>query len=296
MTSRHDSSGEKLFDVFNYFILFILILICLYPFAYVVFASLSDSNQFMAHSGLLLHPLGFDLASYKAVFSNPNILQGYENTLIIVVGGTALNLLLTSIGAYCLSRKNVMLATPVMLGIVFTMFFSGGIIPVYLLVTQTLHLGDNLLALILPTAINTWNLIIMRTSFASIPEELIESARMDGASEPYILARIVMPLSMSVISVMLLFYGVQHWNAWFQAVIFLRDRGLYPVQLILREILIQNNTSAMSQSAGGGSDIYSIGETIKYATVIVTTLPILFVYPFLQKYFVKGVMIGAIKG
>ncbi|MBD2844043.1 carbohydrate ABC transporter permease [Paenibacillus sp. IB182496] len=296
MASRHDSKGERLFDVFNYVGLSILILACLYPFAYVVFASLSEANAFMAHSGILLHPLGLDFSSYKAVFSNPNILQGYRNTLIIVVGGTALNLALTSLGAYGLSRKNVKLATPIMLGIVFTMFFSGGIIPVFLLVTKTLHLGDNLLALILPTAINTWNLIIMRTSFAAIPEELIESARIDGASEPFILARIVLPLSMSVISVMLLFYGVQHWNAWFQAVIFLRDRELYPVQLILREILIQNNTSAMSQGAGSGSDTYSIGETIKYATVIVTTLPILFIYPFLQKYFVKGVMIGAIKG
>lgn len=292
---NHASKGEKIFDWFCYGFLSILVIVTVYPFLYVVFASLSDGNRFMAHSGLLLHPLGLNIESYKLVFTNPNIIQGYQNTLLIVIAGTALNLFLTTLGAYGLSRKNLMLGKPIMLIIVFTMFFSGGIIPIYILVTQTLNLGNNLLALILPTAINTWNLIIMRTSFATIPEELIESARMDGAHEVTILSRIVVPLSLPVISVMILFYGVHHWNAWFHAMMFMRDRDLYPVQLILREILILNNTESMSQNTAA-DDIYSIGETIKYATIIITTLPILFVYPFLQRFFVKGVMIGAIKG
>ncbi|WP_339221634.1 carbohydrate ABC transporter permease [Paenibacillus sp. FSL H8-0332] len=286
--------GEKLFDSLNVLLMVLLIIITLYPLWHVLNASLSDSNRLMAHSGLLLLPDGFNLDSYKLVLSNPSILSGYRNTLVIVVLGTALNLLFTILGAYTLSRKSFMLRNPIMLAIVFTMFFNGGIIPTYLLINNTLHLGNNLLALIVPGLVSSYNLIIMRTAFQGISESLLESARIDGAGEMRILWRIVVPLSMPVIAVMILFYGVGHWNSWFSAILYIRDRDLYPLQLVLREILIQNSTDSMTTSAAMG-DKEAIGESVKYATVMVATLPILFIYPFLQKYFVKGVMIGAIK-
>jgi len=289
------SLGSLLFDMVNVILMCLLIITTAYPFVYVIFASLSDSNMLVSHTGLLFQPLGLQMDAYNMVFSNPNILSGYGNTLLIVVGGTLINLLFTSLGAYGLSRKGLMLIRPLTIGIVFTMFFSGGLIPVYLLVYNGLHLGNSLWALVLPTAISTFNLIVMRTSFAAVPESLIESGRIDGAGEFKILFRIVIPLSMPVIAVMILYYGVAHWNSWFSAMIYLRDRELYPLQLILREILIQNSVDSMTSAAGGSDDKYSIGESIKYATIVIATLPILLVYPFLQKYFAKGVMIGAIK-
>lgn len=289
------SLSSLLFDMFNVILMCLIIIIAAYPFVYVIFASLSDSNLLVSHTGLLFQPIGLQFEAYKMVFSNPNIISGYGNTLIIVVGGTLLNLFITSLGAYGLSRKGLMLVRPLTMGIVFTMFFSGGMIPVYLLVYNTLNLGNTLWALILPTAISTWNLIVMRTSFAAVPDSLIESGRIDGAGEFTILFRIVLPLSMPVIAVMVLYYGVAHWNSWFSAMIYLRDRDLYPLQLILREILIQNSVDSMTNAAGGSDDQFSIGESIKYATIVIATVPILLVYPFLQKYFAKGVLVGAIK-
>ncbi|WNQ08888.1 carbohydrate ABC transporter permease [Paenibacillus aurantius] len=288
------SAGETAFQLCNNLFMALMVAITLYPFVYVVFSSISDSRLLLSHTGVLLAPLGFTLEAYTMVFKNPNILTGYLNTLILVVVGTALNLFMTSLGAYVLSRKGIAWTKPIMLMIVFTMFFSGGMIPMYLLVNNWLHLGDTLLALIIPGLISTWNLIILRTSFGTIPESLIESARIDGAQDFSILFRIVIPLSLPVMAVMVLFYGVGHWNSWFGAMIYLRDRELFPLQLILREILIQNNTSYMSGNASI-EDVEAIGESIKYATIVIATLPILFVYPFLQKYFVKGVMIGSIK-
>jgi putative aldouronate transport system permease protein len=181
-----------------------------------------------------------------------------------------------------------------MIMIVVTMYFNGGLIPFYLTV-KALHLDNSYLALIFPVAINTFNLIIMRTSFASIPDSLEESARIDGASHFNILFRIIIPLSKATIAVMILYYSVGHWNSWFNAMIFIRKRELFPLQLILREILIQNDTSNMSIGVDA-MDRESVAESIKYAIIIVATLPILTIYPFLQKYFVKGVMIGAVKG
>lgn len=286
--------GEYLFDILNTLLMCLLIVVTLYPFLYVFAASLSDSNRLLSHTGMLLLPVGFSLDAYQLVLQNPNILTGYANTLLIVTVGTCLNIFMTSLGAYALSRKQVLWSTPIMFMIVFTMFFSGGLIPTYLLVYKTLNLGNTLLALIIPGLISTWNLIVMRTSFAAIPEGLIESAKMDGASDFGVLFRIVLPLSMPVISVMILFYGVGHWNSWFPAMIYLRERELFPLQLILREILVTNSTESMMTNMGD-ADKHTIGESIKYATIMVATLPILIVYPFLQKYFAKGVMIGAIK-
>jgi putative aldouronate transport system permease protein len=201
--------------------------------------------------------------------------------------------LLTTIGAYFLSRKNVLWRTPIMFLIVFSMFFSGGLIPFYLTVSN-LHLYNSLWALILPVAVNTFNLIIMRTQFASIPDSMEESAVMDGAGHFTILFQIMIPLSLPTVAVIVLYYAVQHWNAWFNGMIFLQDKELYPLQLILREIMIQSDSSYMVQSLGAAEqEMYT--ETIKYAVVMVATLPILLLYPFLQKYFVKGVMVGALK-
>jgi putative aldouronate transport system permease protein len=221
------------------------------------------------------------------------IAVGYRNTLVVVVFGVMLNILLTAMGAYFLSRKRIMLKKAIMLIVVFTMFFNGGLIPFYLTV-RSVHIDDSLLALILPTAINTFNLIIMRTAFMAIPESMEESAKIDGAGHFTILFRIMIPLSMSTVAVMILFYGVANWNAWFNAMLFLRDRDLYPLQLVLREILIQNDTTSMV-AGGDTGDTQMVSQTIKYAVIMVATIPILALYLFLQKYFVKGVMIGAIK-
>jgi putative aldouronate transport system permease protein len=272
----------------------VLMVVTLYPFLYVLFASLSDPASMMQNRGLLFAPLGFTLAAYKAVLDNPMILVGYRNTLFYVVAGTTINMLMTVLGAYALSRKNVMLKNPVMFMIIFTMFFNGGMIPTFLLVGQTLGLQDTPWALILPGAISTWNLIILRSAFEAVPVALEEAARMDGANDFQILWHVVLPMSLPALAVILLFYAVGTWNAWFGAMIYLRDRELYPLQLVLREILVMSSTEAMTTGASS-SDVFQIGETIKYATIIVATLPVLFIYPFLQRYFVKGVMIGAIK-
>ncbi|TNJ65226.1 carbohydrate ABC transporter permease [Paenibacillus hemerocallicola] len=288
------SFGERLFDGANVIFLIMLSVVTIYPFLYVLFASLSDPAWVVQMRGLIWYPKDITLEAYKLVFANPAILTGYANTLFYVIVGTALNILMTSLGAYALSRESVMWKNPIMFLIVFTMFFNGGLIPTYLLVNN-LGLLDSRWALIIPSAMSAYNLIIMRTSFQGIPVSLEESAKLDGANDFTVLFRIVLPLSMPVVAVMILFYGVGHWNSWFNALIYLRTRDLYPLQLILREILITNSTDSMMTGVGG-ADKMPIGETIKYATIIVATIPILLLYPFLQKYFVKGVMIGAIKG
>lgn len=288
------SFGERLFDIANVVFMIILSIVTLYPFLYVLFASLSDPTWLVKVRGIILYPHGITFVAYKMVFQNPAILTGYANTLFYVVVGTSLNILMTSLGAYALSRQNVMWKNPIMFCIVFTMFFNGGLIPTFLLVNN-LGMLDSRWALIIPVAMSAYNLIIMRTAFQGVPVSLEESAKLDGANDFTVLFRIILPLSMPVIAVMILFYGVGHWNAWFNALIYIRTRELYPLQLILREILITNSTDSMMTGVGGG-DKMPVGETIKYATIIIATVPVLCLYPFLQKYFVKGVMIGAIKG
>lgn len=288
------SLGEKLFDAFNVVFMIALMITTLYPFLYVAFASVSQPSQMIQHQGILWGPLGFSLNSYKLVFQNPMILKGYSNTIIYMTTGTVLNVFMTALGAYVLSRKGVYFRNVIMFITVFTMFFSGGLIPFYLVV-RGLGMSDTLWALILPTAISTYNMIIMRTAFAGIPDSMEESARIDGANDFTILFRVIIPLAMPVVAVMILFYGVGHWNAWFNAMIFLKTREMYPLQLILREILIASSTDNMTTSVAS-ADLEPVAETIKYATIMVATVPILFVYPFLQKYFVQGIMIGALKG
>jgi putative aldouronate transport system permease protein len=265
-----------------------------YPLLYVVFASLSDPGSIVAHRGALLKPLGLTMDAYMRVLQNPMIAIGYRNTLFYVVVGTAVNMTLTCLGAYALSRQNVMFKRPIMILIVFTLFFNGGLIPTYLLVGQTLHMADTPWSLIVPTAVNTINLIILKTAFESVPVSLEEAARMDGANDFTILFRVVLPLSLPALAVVMLFYSVAHWNAYFQALIYIQSRDLYPLQLVLREILITSNVESMTTSVGS-SDTFEIGQTIKYATIVVATLPVLAIYPFLQRYFVKGALLGAIK-
>lgn len=286
--------ADTLFHIVNNTLMIILAFIMLYPVYYVAIASFSNAEQLVKFNGFLLKPLSPTLIAYQQAFKNPMILRGYANTLFIVVTGVLLNLLLTSIGAYFLSRRNVKLGKPIMIMITITMFFSGGMIPFYFAV-KSLGLDGTIWSLIFPSAINTFNLIIMRTSFSALPVSLEESAKIDGAGHVTILFRIILPISKSVLAVITLYYAVQHWNAWFNAMLFLKERSQYPLQLILREILIQNDMSAMSDSLGY-SELGFISETIKYATIVIATVPILCIYPFLQKYFAKGALIGSVKG
>lgn len=290
---RRLTPGDLVFRGLNGIFMTLVVTVTLYPFLYVLFASVSDPVRMGQHMGFLAFPLGFTLASYRRVLQNPMILGGYLNTLLYMSTGTALNLLLTTLGAYVLSRKRLLLRDAIMFFIVVTMFFSGGLVPFYLIV-RGMGLQDKIWAMILPTAISSYNLIVMRTAFAAVPDSMEESSRMDGANDLRILFQIYLPLCMAVVAVMILFYAVAHWNAWFNAMIFLRSRQKYPLQLILREILIASTTEDMMTEAAA-MDKEPIGETIKYATIIVATLPILFVYPFLQRYFIHGVMIGALK-
>ena len=297
MIEKKTISG-RVFDFSNAILMLFLMLICLYPLLYITFASISDPRWVMQQSSVILWPHDITFVAYLRVFQYEMVRSGYINTILYTALGTIINLLLTSLGAYGLSRKSLLLRNQMMFLIVFTMWFSGGMIPTYLTV-RNLHIDNTIFAVVLPGAINTYNLIVMRTSFAGIPDSLEESAKVDGANDFHILFRIILPLSTPVIIVMILFYGVSHWNAWFDAFIYLRDSKLYPLQLILRQILIQNSYGDMMQGSGtgaGSADFVPISVTIKYAVIIVATLPIMCLYPFMQKHFIKGVMIGAIKG
>ncbi len=284
---------ERIFDIFNVIFMFLLCIIMLYPFLYVIFASFSEPAKLMAHSGMLLSPQGLSLDAYESVLNNQRVWTGYKNTIIYVLFGTAFNIVMTVLCAYGLSRKGLMFTRVITIMIVFTMYFSGGMIPTYLVV-RGLGLYNSRLALIIPGAINTFNMIIMRTAMAAVPDSLEESARLEGASHLQVLFKIMIPVTMPTIAVLILYYGVGHWNAWFNASIYLSDPAKQPLQLFLRQILI---TANMGDMAGSSSEDQALlAETIKYATIVVATVPILVLYPFLQKYFVKGVMVGSLKG
>lgn len=286
--------GEKIADSVLYALLAIILLIALYPIWYVVVASISDGNALMRHNGPILFPQGFSLAAYEIVLNNKTIYTGYANTIFYVVVGTSINMILTTLGAYVLSRKRFFWSSPIMMMITITMFFSGGMIPTYLLV-ENLHLVDTRWSLIIPGAVNAYNLIIMRTAFAGVPDALEESAKIEGANDFQIMCKIYIPVSKATIAVIVLYYAVSHWNGWFSAVLYLRTRALYPLQILLREILIEKSLDSMKGDINM-EDLDMISDTIKYATVIISSLPIMMLYPFLQKYFVKGVMIGSVKG
>jgi putative aldouronate transport system permease protein len=286
--------GRRLFLICNYILLGLITLICLMPMWHTLAASLSSPVELNANKGLMFFPVGeITFKGYEIVFANPSIWKSYLNTLMYVVGGTVLGISMTALGAFTLSRSYFMPANTLMLLIVFTMLFNGGMIPNYVLILK-LGLFNSAWALLLPAAINVFHLIILRAAFQGVPAALEESAKLDGANEMQIFLRIILPVSKASIAVIVLFIAVMHWNSWFPASLYLTDRAKYPLQIILREILIEGNTNMTSGGANAAISIYK--SLIKYCTVMVSTLPILCVYPFIQKYFAKGVMIGAIKG
>ena len=283
--------AQKSLTVLNYAIITFFGLLCLYPIIHVLAASLSDPLKLVRHRGVYLWPDGFSLKGYQMVLGNPNIWMGYGNTIFYVVAGTVLNMILTTIGAYALSRKGWPLRQFFVFLFVFTMYFSAGMVPGFMMVKE-LGLLDTRWAILLPGAVNTWNLIVMRTAFASVPDEMEESAHIDGASDLRIMVQIYIPLAKATIAVMILFYAVAHWNSWFSALIYLTNNKLYPVQMFVREILMFDAAAGTTEDANA---VY-IRELTKYATIIVAVVPILCIYPFVQKYFVKGVMLGSVKG
>lgn len=287
-------SSDRFFQICVNTILIIILIIILYPLIFVLSASISEP-LYLLQGKVNLLPKGFTLDSYAKIFKNNDIWNGYKNTIIYVSVGTLINLVMTTLGAYPLSRRDMYGRNVITALLVFTMFFSGGMIPTYLVI-KNLGMLNSIWAMVIPGAVSVYNLIIMRTFFQSIPYELQESATIDGASDFQILLKIILPLSKPILAVMTLFYAVSHWNAFFDALIYLSNRSKYPLQLILREILIQSDISGMEEFDEDLIENAMSIEGIKYAIILVANLPVLLLYPFLQKYFVQGVMIGSLKG
>lgn len=288
-----ESAGSRIADVLINAVGVLVILITLIPFMHVVAMSLSDPLLVMKQE-IFLWPRQVQLRAYQMVLENQLFWTSYKNTIWVVVVGTLVNIFVTVLLAYPLSRRHTVGRRPIMLLITFTMFFSGGMVPLFIVVSQ-LGLYNNRWALILPSAVSTYNLIVCRTFFEGIPDSLIESAKLDGANDICILVSIVLPLSSAIIAVLVLFYAVGHWNSYFPAMLYLPDTKLQPVQVYLVRVLIQD-TEEMAQDSSAGASRAMLVQQLKYAVIIVTVLPIAVIYPFLQKYFVQGVMIGAIKG
>lgn len=289
-----ESMARRVFLVVNTIILALIGFACFAPMWHVLCCSISDPTVLAREGGFHLWPVApFSLAGYQAVLSYRNIAVGYMNTIFYVVVGTALNLALTIVAAYVLSRKRFLPGRVIMLLLTFTMLFNGGLIPTYLVYVR-LGLINTRLAVLLSTAFNVFNMVILRTSFQGIPEALEESARLDGANDLVILTRIILPLSKASVAVITLFVAVTIWNSWFTSAIYQMDRNMWPIQMFLREVLINN--SQKSLEAGAKASAMELQILVKYAIIIVATLPILCIYPFVQKYFVKGVLIGSVKG
>ncbi|MDD5898066.1 MAG: carbohydrate ABC transporter permease [Clostridia bacterium] len=289
--------GDKVFEVINCIFLALIACIILYPLIYVISASFSDAMS-VTSGKMWLWPVDLTLENYEQVFKNDNIMRGYRNSLIIMLSGTALNLVMTILAAFPMSRRDLWGRDVMMKLMTFCMFFSGGLIPTYLLVGKTLKLMNNWLALILPGAISVYNMIIMRTYFStSIPYELHEAAEIDGCSPVGTLMRIVLPLSGPIIAVIGLYYAVGHWNSYFSALLYINQENIQPLQLYLRKVLTANNAQAlMEMGADEAARAAMRAETIKYSVIVVSSIPMLLIYPFVQKFFVKGVMIGSVKG
>lgn len=289
-----ESMSRRIFLVVNTILLALIGFACFAPMWHVACCSISDPTVLAREGGFHLWPVApFSLAGYQAVLSYRNIAVGYMNTIFYVVVGTALNLALTIVAAYVLSRKRFLPGRVIMLLLTFTMLFNGGLIPTYLVYVR-LGLINTRLAVLLSTAFNVFNMVILRTSFQGIPEALEESARLDGANDLVILTRIILPLSKASVAVITLFVAVTIWNSWFTSAIYQMDRNMWPIQMFLREVLINN--SQKSLEAGAKASAMELQILVKYAIIIVATLPILCIYPFVQKYFVKGVLIGSVKG
>lgn len=289
------SIGEKTFDVFNYLIMIFMIIVTLYPCYYVLVASVSDPTKIYANSsGILLWPQGFALGAYLDVFQYKQLWVSYGNTIFYVLVGGFLSVLVTIMAAFGLTRRGLPFRNVIMFAILFTMYFSGGLIPTYLVV-KGIGILDTPLAMILPGMISTYNLIITISYFRGLPYELEEAAKIDGASDYTILLKVMIPLAKPIIAVISLYYMVALWNNYFSAMIYLQSPRWFPLQLVLRDILISNDTASIGSASNAG-DVQSYAENLKYAVIVVSTIPILCVYPFIQKFFVKGVTIGAVKG
>ncbi|MCD0447040.1 carbohydrate ABC transporter permease [Glycomyces sp. A-F 0318] len=296
---RRDTPGDIAFKVLLGLGCALVLFTALYPIYFVVIASVSDPAM-VSTGQVWLVPRDLSWFGYEQILADERIWNGYRNTLVYALVGTALNLLVTMPAAFALSRREFRPRRVLMFFFAFTMFFSGGLIPMYLLL-RDLSLLDNWLVFVLPSAVNVFNLIIARSFFEhSLPEELHEAASIDGANYFQFFLKIALPLSMPILSVIGLYYLVQHWNDFFTGLVFVRDYDLQPLQIVLRDILISNQ--AFSGGAGGaggagaGGYAQQYADQIKYGVIVVSTLPVIILYPFLQRYFEKGVMIGAVKG
>jgi ABC-type sugar transport system, permease component len=288
------STGSRVFDVCNIAFMFLFLIVTLYPFWYVVMVSLSNGKAVLAGK-VSLWPVDMTLATYKVVLSDNSILGGLKNSVIYTVLGTIINLTMSILCAYPLSRRDLDGRKWFMRLIVFTMFFSGGMIPTYLVINQ-MGMLDSIWAMIIPGAISTYNMIVMRTFFMGISDSLYESASLDGANDMRILLSIVLPISKPILATMLLFYAVGHWNEYMRGLLYLNKKAMFPLQNILRNMVVDGQLTGATTEVGGGSDFSVIETTMKYAVIVISTLPIILIYPFVQKYFVKGVMIGSLKG
>ena len=288
------STGEKIFTVFNYTFITVLCLVMLYPFWHVVMQSFSSMEETLK-GGVFLYPKGFNLDTYRSVFNNPQVYTGFATSIMVTVIGTVLGTLLTAMTAYPLSKSRLRGGKVLMVIVLITMIFAGGMIPSFLLI-QELGLMDNRLALILPALVSAYNCIIMKNFFMSIPESLEESARIDGANDIRIFFSIIVPLSKATIATIALFMAVAYWNDYFSTVLYIRSTDKWALQAVLRNMLT-NTQQAMAQAGVNVINTSNTNsETIKAGTIVISTVPILVVYPFVQKYFVTGVMIGGVKG
>lgn len=287
--------GEWVFRIINGFFMLLVIAVTLYPIIYVLAVSLS-SAEYVQASMITIFPKGLNVDAYREVISNGYFWSSYKNTIIYTVCGSALSVFLTSMLAYCLSRPNLIFRKQISFLILFTMFFSGGLVPNFLLIKE-LQIYNTMWAIILPGAISTYNMIITRTFIQGLPEELFESVKLDGGNDFQIYTRIVLPLSKPVIATITLFYAVGLWNAYFGPMVYLKDAAKYPLQIILKDLILSQNANNMSAGASEAmGQTMTTSEMIISASIMVSIIPILCVYPFIQKYFVKGVMLGAVKG
>ena len=292
----HDTAGDRAFMAFNYLVLTLLAIVILYPLIYVLSASFS-SGQAVSSGRVWLWPVEPTLAGYEAIFKNRAVLLGFYNSLFYTVVGTTINVVMTILAAYPLSRPELPGRRVIAFIFFFTLLFSGGLIPTYLVV-RDLGMLSTRWALILPTALSIWNMLIARTFFENnIPKELREAAQLDGCDDFNFLWRVVLPLSGPILAVLALFYGVGHWNSYFTALIYLYDKNLWPLQLVLRDILVQNQVDpGMAADIRGVAAKAQLRELLKYSLIVVATVPLLIIYPFVQRHFVKGVMLGSVKG
>ena len=295
------SKNDKIFDLIHTFFIIVILAIVIYPLYFVVIASISDAKEVL-QGKVFLYPKGINFEAYEKVLNHNAVMTGYRNSIFYTVLGTSINIFMTVLLAFPLSQKDFKGRGFFTVFITVTMFFNGGLIPTYLVVKK-LHMINTFWALVIPSAISTYNVLIMRTYFqTSIPYEMQEAAIIDGCNKIKILLKIVLPLSAPIMAVMLLFYAVGHWNAYFNAIIYITDENKFPLQLVLREILVQSQTAQLMESGGSGAGIDTIArqqmlaESLKYGLIVVASAPMLILYPFLQKYFVKGIMLGAIKG